>query len=468
MRSVHRLVRDESGMTMGLAVITMVLVGVMGAGLLTFVQKDLDSVVESNQGERAFEQADAGVQAAKQQLNLDSIPGHYDGGADDVRWSADPSMGGVDLSNLDGISTTSDAVNVAIKYKQPTPDVFVVISTGTYGGAKRKIEAVFKRTGGSALPPAYFTRSNLFFNGNITSDKVSYFALLSGSISGASTTLGTNPDVLGKWAEKAGDSNSYPNAFNATPRSSALGGIAVGQTLSLTANAAANIPKNSRSFDISTNPRVVANYQASKAVGSTTDSSIIAFPFDTSLSLDPNNSPYYIESLRQEAQKQQAANPSEVRYRTVAAGNSVSIGGSKGNVNIDWPSSATYETVVFVRFASYNPANVVSWDYNSSCNNSTRRGVIVVENGDFEINSSSGGFNGTVVTWGGVVPGTSTPYNDRGKFTSKGGACMVGYANASGDMSMSGDFSAGTVPGLSSLSSFAGGIKLESWRELYS
>ena len=41
----RRLAKDESGMTMVLAIMTMVLVGVMGAGLLTFVVTDLGAVV---------------------------------------------------------------------------------------------------------------------------------------------------------------------------------------------------------------------------------------------------------------------------------------------------------------------------------------------------------------------------------------------------------------------------------------
>ena len=68
MRTARRLVKDESGMTMALAVIMIVLIGVMGAGLLTFVSRDLNTVIEENRGQRAFEVADAGIAAAKRQL----------------------------------------------------------------------------------------------------------------------------------------------------------------------------------------------------------------------------------------------------------------------------------------------------------------------------------------------------------------------------------------------------------------
>ena len=55
-------------MTMALAIMMIVLIGVMGAGLLTFVSRDLNTVIEENRGQRAFEVADAGIEAAKRQL----------------------------------------------------------------------------------------------------------------------------------------------------------------------------------------------------------------------------------------------------------------------------------------------------------------------------------------------------------------------------------------------------------------
>ncbi|MBA3790042.1 MAG: hypothetical protein H0X23_02215, partial [Rubrobacter sp.] len=57
--SYRRFIRDETGMTMGLTVIMIVLIGVMGAGLLTFVSTDLNAVIEVNRGQRAMELADA-------------------------------------------------------------------------------------------------------------------------------------------------------------------------------------------------------------------------------------------------------------------------------------------------------------------------------------------------------------------------------------------------------------------------
>lgn len=76
---IQRLLKDESGMALGLAIIMIVLIGVMGAGLLVFVRNDLEAVVEVNRGQVAFDRADAGVQAAKRQLLLNAASTHYNG-----------------------------------------------------------------------------------------------------------------------------------------------------------------------------------------------------------------------------------------------------------------------------------------------------------------------------------------------------------------------------------------------------
>ena len=61
-----------------LSVMMVLLIGVMGAGLLTFGWSDLNSVIEVNRGQKALDIADAGVQAAKAQIRVDSFRGHYD------------------------------------------------------------------------------------------------------------------------------------------------------------------------------------------------------------------------------------------------------------------------------------------------------------------------------------------------------------------------------------------------------
>ena len=148
MSTLHRWVGEESGIALPLAILVMVLVGVMGAGLLAFVMTDLDSVVTTNRGQRAFEMADAGVASAKRQLSSEPDAAKYDGsGSDNLRWSANPppdvAEGGVTLNDLDGSDTTDDSVLVKIESLTTPEDSFKVISTGRYGDARRRIEAVF-------------------------------------------------------------------------------------------------------------------------------------------------------------------------------------------------------------------------------------------------------------------------------------------------------------------------------------
>ncbi len=186
MKTARRFVNEDSGMALPLAVIMIVLLGVMGAGLLTFVSRDLNTVAEQNRGQRAFELADAGVGVAKRQLTddcagdilcTDSYDAARDGDgnivdltADDIQWSW--LMGGVTLDDLDDDDnlTTVDSVHVAIDF-QANRNQFKVISTGTYGESKRKIEAILKGVGGSfggegIGHPLYFTPSDITIEGN--------------------------------------------------------------------------------------------------------------------------------------------------------------------------------------------------------------------------------------------------------------------------------------------------------------
>lgn len=173
---------------MGLTIIMIVLVGVMGAGLLTFVSTDLNTVVEVNQGQRAFEVADAGVQAAKKQLLTESsasgaTPAVYhnkyggtDAATNDVQWSPNISntncsnlgSNGMCFENLDGDGSTSDTANVTILSENASTDTFEVVSTGGYGDAKRKIEAKLQPTNRVRLRPEYYTGQDFLCDSNST------------------------------------------------------------------------------------------------------------------------------------------------------------------------------------------------------------------------------------------------------------------------------------------------------------
>ena len=147
MRTARRFANGESGVALPLAMIMIVLIGVMGAGLLTFGSRDLNTAIEENRGQRAFEMADAGIGAAKRQLASGVDTTKYDdpvvnplAPVNDIKWSA--AAGGLTLNDLDGDGNDTDSVNVKIKYRSDNED-FLVVSEGYYGDAKCKIEARF-------------------------------------------------------------------------------------------------------------------------------------------------------------------------------------------------------------------------------------------------------------------------------------------------------------------------------------
>ncbi len=125
---IARLRQEERGMVLGLAIIVVVVVGVMGAGLLTFVSADLQSVLAVNRGEQALQLAEAGVEVAKAHLAND--PGPTD-------WSS----GELHAEGID-----ANSVSVTIDHNAGS---FEVVSTGQYGETKRKIEAVFELEDGN-------------------------------------------------------------------------------------------------------------------------------------------------------------------------------------------------------------------------------------------------------------------------------------------------------------------------------
>jgi len=119
---IRHLLSEERGMALGLAIILVVIIGVMAAGLLTCVATDLKTVIEVNRGEQAFELAEAGVEVAKAHLADD--PSSSD-------WSSEE-------LHMDGVGENS--VTVTVEHEDGT---FEAVSTGQYGETKRRIEATF-------------------------------------------------------------------------------------------------------------------------------------------------------------------------------------------------------------------------------------------------------------------------------------------------------------------------------------
>jgi type II secretory pathway component PulK len=128
----RRLLREERGMALGLAVIVVVVVGVMGAGLLTFVATDLEAVVAVNRGEQAFELAEAGIEVAKAHLANDSS-------------QADWSSGDLHMAGM-----AEGSVSVTVEYDAES-GFFEAVSTGEYRETNRKIEATFSLEEGAPM-----------------------------------------------------------------------------------------------------------------------------------------------------------------------------------------------------------------------------------------------------------------------------------------------------------------------------
>ncbi len=254
---IKHLLRDESGVALGIAIMVMVIVGVMGAGLLVFVRNDLEAVIEVNQGQRAFDIADAGAQVAKQQILGDKIPAHYD-----IDSSLDPNYlaSSCNIDNADSTESiarspasenwspeaggqtrtfASGEFTVTIRWMPqkstadsrcrapettsagPGVDFFRVVSTGKYRNARRRVEAIY-RTYSLNVPQAYYTPGKINIAGTACIDGVSLFtsstAIDAIDFDGGGGCSGgghiTGPDLAyGDWNDPPSDK------FNTTARS---------------------------------------------------------------------------------------------------------------------------------------------------------------------------------------------------------------------------------------------------------
>lgn len=118
-------------MALGLAILLVLLVGVMGAGLLTFIRTDLEAVAQVNQGQRALNLADGGAEAAAQLLELEDDPtgGH--------EWSVNGAAVRVH------IAPSREPVN-----GEEQREYYEVVALAESGGAVRVVEAVYREADG--------------------------------------------------------------------------------------------------------------------------------------------------------------------------------------------------------------------------------------------------------------------------------------------------------------------------------
>ena len=121
---IPRLLPEQRGMALGLAIIVVVIVSVMGAGLMTIVATDLEALVAVNRGKQAFELAEAGIEVAKAHLANDPSP-------------SDWSSGELHMAGMG-----EGSVTVTVEYDDESR-TFEAISTGEYRETSRKIEVLF-------------------------------------------------------------------------------------------------------------------------------------------------------------------------------------------------------------------------------------------------------------------------------------------------------------------------------------
>lgn len=477
----ERLVKDESGVAMGLVVIMIALIGVMGAGLLVFVRNDLEAVVEVNQGQKAFEIAEAGVQAAKVQQLSDAARQHYDkdytndcapGRRLNEDWSqtttgyANPDCTGGTITKAPGVTKGFAGGRFTVKIEcfdqlnDPSTDpcagitkdapesveaskktFFKVTSTGYYPadgrGAKRRVEAVY-HTNSLYIPTAYYTPKNIEFNDDVSVEGISFFAggnitktpSASLSVDRATPALYTNWDTT--------------NTANFTPISNlntrarpveGAGFAAEGTVADFGGGTRGVYDYDENTDDISAKFVRKENPYDPNATGT------ISYPFNPDAEFD-------LEVLKQIARDQ------ENYY--------------EGDINIDrnntasnrkYPEGSTNLTVFYVK------ANGAEIDYNVAyadpypTREGKPRGLMVIEGGNLKISNSSKGFNGAVIVTGN---GSST-----GNYTSTGNGAVEGFVIADGTIGIGGDVGPSAALGDYTQRPGFYNMKLWSWRELY-
>ena len=495
---LQRFLKDESGMALALAVITVVLVGVMGAGLLVFVNTDLNSVVEGNRGQKAFNLADAGVQTAKAHLQSDAYYLNYNGVTNSSATPPDPadsdwscgtwnpttktcSAAGKTLNTLD---SDGNIVKVWIQYLKPSStasqandstgvyapevlptgqvtypsdrDYFKVISEAAVGQARRKVEAIYYSYNLTDVPRTFFTPGNITVAGSTVIRNISLFSL--GNVTFAGGAQITGKDVTyGKWASAPDPFNSgysppyapsYPNTYNSTARTVDDAGIGAAGTVS--GGGGGGIKTAGRDYDSATCPKFVKSLSESSACAS---SAKITFPFN------PNSQPDLSE-LRSAALGQPGGYGVNGSNYYEVTSNAVDMRASTiSSAPVRWPAKSGPSTVVYVKFNNPSTSNVLNWSLDGpNCGLSTPvEGILVVENGTVKVSPNSTPLKGVIIIRGAGV-GTEV-YSDIGT------TCMQAFVNATGDIKLAGSASPsalekGARPGFS-------GLKLWSWRELY-
>jgi hypothetical protein len=557
---IQRFARDESGMTMALAIMMILLIGVMGAGLLTFVMNDTKSVLEANKGQRALDIADAGIQAAKAHLRDDSFQEHYDTtlGNDcnqgwrvgNENWSKEihiypeedgGSCEGVAVEREDDAATpwredegitscfpdtddefpdtdcdTGGRFHVTIECYDDQRDIpddpdpannaceggvtgpppedvpatekkfFKITSTGydteAGDGAIRKIEAIYFTSQNTYVPLAYWTPSNINFNGTTCVKRMSFFA--GGNITGVKKAGGPNAGCNGAASSPQGivADRSQPalyrdwlNApYNTTPRVDASGNPIISAGFGAVGYVCSGSPGNQCDGPEDSYADGYHDYDRTTRDNLPWPDKDIMFMPEPSIP-DPNQPANEITFPFEEGNAlttpSEIVDPGLLEEMAAAAGDQGTYFGAEGNYPInDWPADPGQDVRYFVDGTQGDGVevtfNVDSCQGNCDPGEPIARGIIIVDNGEFSFSSSSDPFQGVIIVIGTGEPDSGGVSNS-GTYKQAGSGQLDGYAASSGDMTINGSVEPNTtLDALATVNSFTA-VTLWSWRELY-
>lgn len=507
---IRGFVKDESGMTLPLAMIMIALIGVMGAGLLTFVMRDIDSVAEVNRGQNALDIAEAGVQAAKAHLRVDSFRQHYDTNSSND-CAEGPRVGNDNWSKATQSWTSATKPgecspngtlvnNPADNLATPWPEQYGVTKTFAGGRFHVTIEC-FVQSGDTAISPNPCNGgAGAAPESSVQASERKFFKITStgydnptGSgtvrrVEAIYTTAKRTYAPIAYWTPKN-------ITFDGTKCVSKMSFFAGGSILGVKGDNSAcgpngfianrTTPPDAIYADwyappYNTTRRVNASGTPITGVGFGAIQGVICASSPPSgacpagdLVADGYND--YDSTTGTKGQNKRMVATST---NPTAAGQ-IALPFDPGNAISDPSSVVDPGLVEEMRVAALEQGNystsaitMTTWPakgatvFVDGANvifkvNSTPKaeGVMIVRNGNFEFNNASNGFKGVIIVIG---DGTTT-----GNFEQKGGVQLDGYIAASGNITIRGNVSPSTTIDYTNLNSFYD-IKLWSWRELYS
>lgn len=516
-----RLLKEESGLALPLAIGVMVIVGVMGAGLLVFVNRDLEAVVEVNRGQKAFEIAEAGMAVAKQQQLSDIVRRHYDGDitndcfngeirATSSDWSPNTTVYSNPRDCTSPTTTRSQGgvtrdfaggtFNVSIEcFNQPGDDAasdpcaganiesapenieaskrayFKITSTGYYpadsSGAVRTVQAIV-HTSKLDVPTAYYTPKDIRFNGSPDVSGVSFFA--GGNIIVGSADLKRGPSdplaLYRDWNTNDAANFTPTSKLNTSPRRTLpdpaspkvekTGLAAEGFICSSSGNcndASDSIADGVNDYDSTTGAKGSQQTFTRKSVDEIRNNA----------ANDPGNITYPFNPYAEfDLTTLETIARSQGNYHQGGI-DIVDTRTSTSTTNKQYPDCSSDQTVFYVE-ANGNDVNYRA-DYEKAtpprADCPTRaKGLIVVENGNLDISNNSNGFDGVII----VTKDRGNPASTTGVYDNGGNETVEGFVIADDEMIIGGTVDPFSIVGDYTQRAGFYDIKEWSWRECYS